>query len=100
MRKLIARLINWLRPEPQGPAVASEIVTHEQLQALTGYTQLAAMRRELRRSGVPVRQTGGRLWTTTEAMTATLIGRAKQQKGPNFERLTQARQNKERKVLL
>jgi N-acyl-L-homoserine lactone synthetase len=72
------------------------IVTHERLQEITGLTQLAAMRRALRKAGIPVRQVGDRLTTTDEAITATLIGTAKPKKGPNFEAITRKSLHKAR----
>jgi hypothetical protein len=66
----------------------STILTQSQLFELTGLRQKAALRRHLRRAGVPYREIGGRILTTEEAFTATLVGRGKPTKGPNLDALT------------
>ena len=61
------------------------IVTHEDLQQMTGLKQTAAIRRVLKKKRIPFDEHAGRLWTTTEAVSAKLFGRARQRKGPNFD---------------
>lgn len=52
---------------------------------LTGLKQKAALRRHLKRAGVPFREIGGTILTTEEAFTAALVGREKKTKrGPNL----------------
>jgi hypothetical protein len=66
----------------------SGIVTQEQLFELTGLRQKAALRRHLRKAGVPFREIAGRILTTEDAFTATLAGHAKKKKtGPNLDAL-------------
>lgn len=60
------------------------IIGQDRLMELTGLRQKAALRRHLRRAGIPYREIGGRILTTEEAFTATLVGRAKKKKGPNW----------------
>jgi hypothetical protein len=65
------------------------LVDHNQLQNLTGLQQTAAMRKQLKRQGIPFRVTrGGRLWTTWDAINSTLVGHAKKKTGPNLDALT------------
>jgi integrase len=65
------------------------IVEHEQLQSMTGLQKTAALRRALRKAGIPFREHNGRLFTTEEAITAVLVGRTKKrdEEGPNFDAL-------------
>jgi len=61
------------------------VLSQEQLLELTGLRQRAALRRHLRRAGIPFRELGGRILTTVDAFNATLYGRAKNKKAePNF----------------
>lgn len=64
------------------------IISQERLSELTGLRQKAALRRHLRRAGIPFREVGGRILTTEDAFTATLTGRAKNKKtAPNWDAL-------------
>jgi len=63
------------------------VLSQDRLLELTGLRQKAALRRHLRKAGVPFREIGGRILTTEEAFTATLVGRAKKKKGPNWDAL-------------
>ncbi|MEQ9131155.1 MAG: DUF4224 domain-containing protein [Salinisphaeraceae bacterium] len=67
------------------------ILTHEDLQAMTGKRNRDAMRRALRAAGIPFREVGGRLVTTEDAITAVLAGKARPKTGPRFDALTQER---------
>lgn len=49
--------------------------------------QKAALRRHLRKAGVPFLEVAGRVFTTEGALTARLVGRAKPRKEPNWEPL-------------
>jgi hypothetical protein len=65
--------------------VTDGILTEEDLMALSELKQRAALRRHLRRAGIPFRELGGRITTTVEAFNATLVGRGKNKKTePNF----------------
>ena len=68
--------------------VRDGVLSQSRLFELTGLRQKAALRKHLRRAGVPFREINGRILTTEEAFTATLIGRAKKTRGPNLEALT------------
>lgn len=63
------------------------ILTQEMLMKVTGLRQRAALRRHLKRAGIPYRELGGRITTTVEAFNATLVGRAKNKEPwrPNFD---------------
>ena len=61
------------------------VLTQDRLLELTGLRQKAALRRHLRKAGVPFREIGGRILTTEDAITASLAGHAKKKKGPNWE---------------
>lgn len=65
------------------------ILTEERLMELAGLRQRAALRRHLRKAGIPYRELGGRITTTVEAFNATLVGREKKKAGaPNLDHLT------------
>ena len=63
------------------------ILTQDNLLAITGLRQKAALRRHLKRAGIPYRELGGRITTTVEAFNATLVGRGKNKETwrPNFD---------------
>ena len=61
------------------------ILTQERLMELSGLRQKAALRRHLKRAGIPYRELGGRITTTVEAFNATLVGRGNtKRKEPNL----------------
>jgi len=65
------------------------ILTQEALLALTGLKQKAALRRHLRRAGIPFKELNGRILTTQTALDAALVGREKNQKrGPSLDAIT------------
>lgn len=69
--------------------VSDGVLTQDRLMEVTGLRQKAALRRHLKRAGIPFRELGGRITTTVEAFNATLVGREKNKhKGPNFDALT------------
>jgi hypothetical protein len=64
------------------------VLEHEDLLKLTGLQQKAALRRHLRAAGVPFRELNGRITTTEEAFTASLVGRDKKKNAePNWNGL-------------
>ena len=63
------------------------LIDHECIQKITGLKQTAAIKRALKKAGLPFKETNGRLFSTEEAWTAAQVGRAKKKKGPNFEAL-------------
>jgi hypothetical protein len=65
------------------------IITQDDLLKLAGLTQKAALRRHLRKAGIPFRELNGRILTTQSAIDAAMVGRAKDQKrGPNLDAIT------------
>ena len=60
------------------------VIGQDKLLELAGLSQKAALRRHLKKSGIPFKEINGRLVTTEEALTASLVGRAKKKKQPNF----------------
>src|SRR5262245_3447864 len=78
------------------------IVSHEQLLSMTGVQQPAALRRALKKAGIPFREHNGRLFTTVDAITATLVGRGKKhdKTRPNFDGLAAAGQDQARVISL
>ena len=68
----------------EGKDVTSALIVHEDLKAATGLVQAAVMRKHLRKVGVYVKEVNGRLFTTTDALTQSLVGRARKRR-PNFE---------------
>ncbi len=66
-------------------AASDTIITEERLLEVTGLKQRAALRRHLRRAGVPFKQINGRLLTTQGALDASMVGNAKKTKAtPNW----------------
>ncbi len=71
-----------------GNRTSSAIIDHDELSAMTGLSQMAALKRHLRKAGVRVKEVNGKLFTTTDALTESIMGRAKGQKvGPNWTAL-------------
>lgn len=64
------------------------ILTEPDLMEWSGIRQRAALRKELRRIGIPFREFGGKLTTTVDAFNAVLVGREKQNRGPNLDAIT------------
>ncbi len=60
------------------------IIDQDTLLALADLKTPGALQRHLRKAGIPFKILNGRIITTEEALTASLIGRAKPTKGPNF----------------
>lgn len=56
------------------------ILTQAKLLELTGLRQKKALRRHLRKAGVPFFEPNGAIFTTEEALTAALVGDAKKNK--------------------
>lgn len=63
------------------------LISQDRLLELTGLRQKAALRRHLKRAGVPYKEIGGKILTTEDAFTSAMVGRAKQKKGPNWNAL-------------
>lgn len=62
------------------------VLEQEDLLRLTGLKQKAALRRHLRRAGVPFKEIAGRISTTEQAFTEALRGRAKKKNDePNWD---------------
>lgn len=61
------------------------IIGQERLFEITGLRQKAALRRHLRKAGIPFREVNGRILTTQDAFTAAMVGHAKKTKGPNLD---------------
>lgn len=64
------------------------IITEERLMSLAGLSQRAALRRHLKKAGIPFKVLNGTIFTTEEALTAALAGRAQKTRGPNLDALT------------
>jgi hypothetical protein len=65
------------------------IIPQSRLMELTGLRQKAALRKALRRAGIPFKECAGVIFTTQGALDASMVGRAKKNetRGPNFEHL-------------
>ncbi len=69
----------------RGNRTSSAIIDHDELSAMTGLSQTAALKRHLRKAGIRVKEANGRLFTTTDALTESIMGRSKRRKtAPNF----------------
>ncbi len=65
------------------------IISQERLMELAGVAQKAALRRHLRRAGIPFKELNGRILTTQGALDAAMVGRAKNNKrGPDLDAIT------------
>ena len=62
------------------------LIDHEHIQRVTGLKQTAAMKRALKRAGLPFREANGRLFSTEAAWTNAQAGRAKK-KRPDYGKL-------------
>lgn len=51
---------------------------------LTGLRQKAALKRHLRKAGVPFFEVNGKILSTEAAFTARLVGHAKKKRQPNW----------------
>jgi hypothetical protein len=68
------------------------IILEAELMALAGCSQRAALRRHLRRAGIPFKELNGHIITTHSALNAAMVGRDKAtRKGPNLDALAAAR---------
>jgi hypothetical protein len=65
------------------------IIDQARLMDLTKIRQKAALRKALRRAGIPFKECAGVIFTTQGALDASMVGRGKKNetKGPNFEHL-------------
>ena len=63
------------------------MIGQDELLKLTGLSQRAALRRHLKKAGIPFKELNGRILTTEEAVTASLVGRGKKKTQPNFAAL-------------
>lgn len=69
----------------------SGVLDQDDLLRLTGLSQKAALKRHLKRGGIPFKEINGRILTTTDALTATMVGKnAKKKKQPNWGALDNA----------
>ena len=65
------------------------LIDESELRRVTGYKQRSAIKEHLKSNGIPFRVgQGGRIWTTQSAIDATLSGKTKKRRGPNFDALT------------
>jgi len=67
------------------------MIDQDELMNVAGLKQKSALRRHLKKAGIPFKELNGRIITTEEALTASLIGRAKPTRGPNFAAVTPKR---------
>ena len=66
-------------------ARVDSIITQDRLMELAGVRQKAALRKALRRAGIPFKELNGRILTTQGALDAAMVGHAKDKKAePNF----------------
>jgi len=63
------------------------MIDQNELMDIAGLKQKSALRRHLKKAGIPYKELNGRILTTEEALTASLIGRARKKKQPNFAAL-------------
>ena len=63
------------------------MIDQDELMNVAGLKQKSALRRHLKKAGIPFKELNGRILTTEEAITASLVGRAKNKTQPNFAAL-------------
>ncbi len=63
------------------------MIGQDELMDLAGLKQKSALRRHLKKAGIPFKEINGRILTTEEALTASMIGRARKKTQPNFSHL-------------
>ena len=63
------------------------VIDQDALLKLAGLQRKGALRRHLKKAGIPFKEINGRILTTEEALTASLVGRAQKKKSPNFAAL-------------
>ena len=63
------------------------MIGQDELMDVAGLKQKSALRRHLKKAGIPFKEINGRLVTTEEALTASLVGRARKKTQPNFAAL-------------
>ena len=78
------------------------IVTQDELLKLADVQegQRAALRRHLKKARIPFKELNGNIFTTEEAITATLVGRAKEKSGPDLEAIAPESTRQTRRVPL
>jgi len=64
-----------------------DMIGQDELMDLAGLKQKSALRRHLKKAGIPFKELNGRILSTEEAITASLVGRAKKKTQPNFAAL-------------
>jgi predicted nucleotidyltransferase len=65
------------------------VLEQSDLMRLTGLRQKAALRRHLRKAGIPFKEAGGVIFTTQGALDAAMVGREKtNRKGPDLNAIT------------
>lgn len=63
------------------------IITHERLLEIAGLpptARISTLRKALREAHLPFKEVNGRLLSTESAITAALVGRAKEKRGANL----------------
>ena len=60
------------------------VIDQDELLKLAGLKRPGALKRHLKRAGIPFKVLNGNIMTTEEALTSSLVGRAKPTKGPNL----------------
>ena len=60
------------------------MIGQDELMDMAGLKQRAALRRHLKKAGIPFKEINGRILTTEEALTASLVGRARKKRQPDF----------------
>ena len=71
----------------RGKRTSSSVVDHDELKAITGLSQTGAMRKHLNKAGIRCKYVNGRLFTTNQAITDSINGRARKRPGLNFDAL-------------
>lgn len=64
------------------------IIEQGRLMKLAGVRQKAALRRHLRKAGIPFKELNGKILTTQTALDAAMVGHAKKNRGPNLDAIT------------
>lgn len=60
------------------------MIGQDELMDMAGLKQKSSLRRHLKKAGIPFKELNGRILTTEEAITTSLVGRARKKRQPNF----------------
>ena len=67
------------------------IIEQSRLLQISGLKNRSALRKHLRRAGIPFKEIAGNIITTQGALDAAMVGHARKTKGPDLDAITSER---------